>query len=55
MKGFTALAADTGCELMACVAASERRGVTVNAPFEVVGIGQLIEAATTADRHLTFA
>lgn len=58
-----------GIELAVCVAAALRRGVlgqqdaerygrptaSVKAPFEIVGLGQMIEAAIEADRFITFA
>jgi tRNA 2-thiouridine synthesizing protein D len=56
-------------ELAICVAAALRRGVlgesdaeryqracaSLQAPYQVVGLGQLIEAAVAADRLVTFA
>ncbi len=53
-RRLAALSTDHAVELFACTAACQRRGVTPRAPFEEVGIGQLIEAATSADRHVTF-
>jgi tRNA 2-thiouridine synthesizing protein D len=62
--------ADTnGIELAVCVAAALRRGIlghddaerysrpaaSVKAPFQIVGLGQMIEAAIEADRFITFA
>ncbi len=61
-------ARDNGIELAVCVAAGLRRGVlsdddakryervgaTVRPPFEIVGLGQMIEAAISADRFVTF-
>ena len=55
-------------ELAVCVAAALRRGVlseedahryervaaNVRAPFQIVGLGQMIEAAIEADRFVTF-
>lgn len=46
--------AESGTELVVCVSAAERRGVTVDPPFTVTGVGQLIEGAVNADKHLTF-
>lgn len=51
------LAAQHGIELIICVAAAERRGVTEEnlAPgFKISGLGQLVEAAIDADRFLVF-
>jgi tRNA 2-thiouridine synthesizing protein D len=61
-------AAENGIELAVCVAAGLRRGVlsesdadryeraaaNVKAPFQIVGLGQMIEAAIEADRFVTF-
>lgn len=61
-------AADHDVELAVCVAAALRRGVlgtedadryeracsNVKAPFQIVGLGQMIEAAIEADRFVTF-
>lgn len=66
---WAAFARDNGVELSVCVAAALRRGIlgeqdasrygrssaSVRAPFEIVGLGQMIEAAIEADRFLTFA
>lgn len=51
--GFSRLA-ERGTELVVCVSAAERRGVGVEPPFSVTGVGQLIEGAVSADKHLTF-
>ncbi len=55
---WSALAAESGVELVVCVAAAQRRGLDA-APlaegFRIGGLGQLIEAALDADRLLTFA
>lgn len=51
-------AARSATELAVCVAASLKRGIVegnVRAPFRITGLGQLIDAATTADRFVTFA
>lgn len=62
------LAAEHNFELTVCVAAGQRRGMiaadeqrryekpaaSARAGFEVAGLGQLIEAAVTADRLITF-
>jgi tRNA 2-thiouridine synthesizing protein D len=61
-------ASDNDIELAVCVAAGLRRGVlgeqdadryeraaaNVRAPFQIVGLGQMIEAAIEADRFVTF-
>ena len=67
--GWIALAETHGVELCVCIAAALKRGL-VNAEeraryeltaanlhpaFNVVGLGQLIDAAATADRFVTFA
>jgi len=66
---WASFARTNGIALAVCVAAALRRGVlgqqdaerygrpaaNVKAPFEVVGLGQLIEAAIEADRFITFA
>ncbi len=57
-----------GIELAVCVAAALRRGVlsdddakryeraaaNVRPPFQIVGLGQMVEAAITSDRFVTF-
>ena len=56
IRSLTELANEVGCEVCACVAAAERRDViTATPPFELVGLGQLIESVALADRHVTFA
>ncbi len=66
---WATFAAEHGVELAVCVAAALRRGVlssddaaryervaaSVKAPFQIVGLGQLIEAAIVADRFVTFS
>ena len=61
-------ATENDVELAVCVAAALRRGVlsrrmrivtsapaaSVKAPFQIVGLGQMIEAAIEADRFVTF-
>ncbi len=61
-------ATENDLELAVCVAAGLRRGVlgdedasryrrsasNVKAPFQIVGLGQMIEAAIEADRFVTF-
>ena len=53
------LAAENGFELAVCVAAAQRRGVvegeSLAEGFEVVGLGQMIEAIESSDRVVTFA
>ena len=52
-----------GIELAVCVGAAERRGAgaavdaryPIRAPFEIVGLGQLVEAIDRSDRFITFA
>lgn len=57
------LAENYGIELIVCVAAAQRRGViesfeqqsgNLASGFKISGLGQLIEAITTADRFLVF-
>lgn len=55
--GWTELAARHGFELAVCVAAASRRGIVDEslAPgFSIVGLGQLIEAAESGDRLVSF-
>jgi len=65
---WAAFASEHGIELAVCVAAALRRGVlgsedaaryeraatNVSPPFQIVGLGQMVEAASTADRFVTF-
>jgi tRNA 2-thiouridine synthesizing protein D len=65
---WAAFAKEHGVELAVCVAAALRRGVlgqddatryeravaNVNPVFQIVGLGQMIEAAISADRFVTF-
>ena len=56
-EGWRALAADAGFELAVCVSAAARRGVeeaSVAPGFEIVGLGQLVEAMEVADRLVSF-
>lgn len=69
LKRWHTLSERQGCELLVCVAAGVRRGLldenearrhqhpaaTLCAPFELAGLGQLISAAQTCDRLITFA
>lgn len=57
------LAEEHGTELVICVAAAQRRGVLDDSEsqssnlaneFKISGLGQLIEAAMTADRFVVF-
>lgn len=46
-----------GFEMDVCVAASTRRGIggdIVSPAFEIVGLGQMVEAMEVADRTVTF-
>jgi tRNA 2-thiouridine synthesizing protein D len=66
---WTALAGKHNFELAVCIAASLKRGIvneseqkryetpsaTLKPGFEIVGLGQLIDAVLNADRLLTFA
>ena len=66
---WTALATEHQFELAVCIAASLKRGVvneteqqryetpsaTLKPGFEIVGLGQLIDAVINADRVVTFA
>ena len=65
---WAAFADENGIELAVCVAAALRRGVlgsedaaryerpvaNVKPPFQIVGLGQMVEAAIVADRFVTF-
>jgi len=65
---WAGFAKEHGVELAVCVAAALRRGVlgqddatryeravaNVNPVFQIVGLGQMIEAAISADRFVTF-
>jgi tRNA 2-thiouridine synthesizing protein D len=67
-REWAAFASHHGIELAVCVAAALRRGVlseadaqryerrapSVQPPYQIVGLGQLIEAAIEADRFVTF-
>lgn len=67
-KRWSALAADSGVDLVLCVAACQRRGMVdegerdrnkkdatnVADGFRISGLGQLIEAGIEADRLITF-
>ena len=67
-RAWAAFASDHGIELAVCVAAALRRGVlsegesqryerpasNLQTPYQIVGLGQLIEAAIEADRFVTF-
>ena len=56
-RAWQALAVDHGVELCVCVAAGQRRGVvddTLAEGFEIVGLGQMIEALIESDRTVTF-
>ena len=67
-REWSDLSAQSGCELAVCIANAQKRGVldeaeaernekpsTSLAPgFELVGLGQLIDAAATADRFVEF-
>jgi tRNA 2-thiouridine synthesizing protein D len=66
---WTALACEHKFELAVCIAASLKRGVvneteqqryetpnaTLKPGFEIVGLGQLVDAVINADRLVTFA
>ena len=55
---WTTLAEGAAFELAVCVASGERRGIregeTLSDGFEVVGLGQFIEAVETSDRLVSF-
>lgn len=56
-EGWTELAAQHGFELAICVAAASRRGIadeSIAPGFSIVGLGQLIEAAESSDRLVSF-
>lgn len=69
LDGWTRLHTEQGTQLLVCVAAGLRRGVldrpeadrhgrgghNVEPPFELTGIGQLIDAMSSHDRLITFA
>lgn len=54
--GWSSLQQDHALKLVACVASAQRFGVTLSegSPFEIAGLGELIEASGQADRVLTF-
>jgi tRNA 2-thiouridine synthesizing protein D len=57
VRGWQALAAEQGVELVICINAGLRRGVreaNLAPGFRVSGMGQLIEAGIIADRLVTF-
>jgi tRNA 2-thiouridine synthesizing protein D len=68
-REWTALAGEHKFELAVCIAASLKRGIvneseqqryetpsaTLKPGFEIVGLGQLIDAVLNSDRLLTFA
>lgn len=54
---FQKLAKDYGVKLAICIAAGQRRGITVNNladQFELVGLGELSDAIATSDRTIQF-
>jgi len=54
---WSALAAEHKVDLVVCVAAALRRGITdvVLAPgFRIAGLGQLVDSGIKADRLVTF-
>ena len=54
---WSKLAADHGVDLVVCVAAAQRRGITdgvLGDNFRISGLGQLVEAGIEADRLVTF-
>ena len=54
---WAALKDEYGFEMDVCIAASTRRGITTdiaNDAFEIVGLGQLVEAMEVADRTVAF-
>ncbi|WP_110599745.1 sulfurtransferase complex subunit TusD [Salinicola lusitanus] len=67
--GWKRLHREHGTELLVCVAAGLRRGLldvgeasrhgamshSLEAPFELTGVGQLVDAMLTSDRMITFA
>lgn len=57
VRGWSALAEEHGVELVVCIAAGLRRGVreaNLAPGFRISGLGQLVEAASEADRLVTF-
>jgi len=68
-EGWKRLHQDYGTQLLVCIAAGLRRGLlnadearrhglplhNVEAPFELTGIGQLVDAMLNNDRLITFA
>jgi tRNA 2-thiouridine synthesizing protein D len=69
LQQWVALHEDSGVELAVCIAAALKRGIlnehervryektaaSVHPAFEIVGLGQLIDALIQADRAITFA
>lgn len=69
LEGWQTLASEHGSELLVCIAAALRRGLidegeaarhgkpahSIDPPFVLTGLGQLVEAATHHDRLVTFS
>ncbi len=56
-EAWEALKDEHGFEMDVCVAASTRRGIgtdIASEAFEIVGLGQMVEAMEVADRTVTF-
>jgi tRNA 2-thiouridine synthesizing protein D len=57
VREWSKLATEPGTDLVVCIAAGLRRGVreaNLAPGFRISGMGQLVEAATLADRFVTF-
>ena len=67
-RAWADFAVEHGIELAVCIAAALRRGIltiedatryergasNVHAPYQIVGLGQLVEAAIASERFVTF-
>ncbi len=57
IRDWSDFAADTGTDLVLCINAGMKRGVreaNLAPGFRISGMGQLVEAALSADRLITF-
>jgi tRNA 2-thiouridine synthesizing protein D len=59
-RRWSALARERSVKLVACVASAQRFGVSAEdaaaegSPFDIAGLGELIEATSSADRVVSF-
>jgi len=57
VRGWSALAADDGVDLVVCINAGSRRGLreaNLAPGFRISGLGQLVESVILADRLVPF-